>query len=82
MRVTPRLILTFIDRHGGWVDDYPLIEFFGAMHVVEGLIREGHIEWSPLDNGWSKYAITDSGRASIRGYDPIAAGDLPSPRDA
>jgi hypothetical protein len=76
MRVTPRLILRFIDRHGGWVNDYPLIEFFGAMQIVDGMIRDGHLEKSPRENGWSKYALTDSGRALILDYDPIAAGDL------
>lgn len=81
MRVTPRLILTFIDRHGGWVSDYPIIEFFGARDVVDGLIRDGHVEKSPLEDGWSKYAITESGLALIQDYDPIADGDLP-PNDA
>ena len=76
MRKTPRLILTFIERNGGWVDDYPLIEFLGAMDTVLDLIAAGHIEKSPLNNGWSKYAITDSGRLLIQGYDPVAAGDL------
>ena len=66
MRVTPRLMLKFIDRYGGWVNDYPLIEFFGAMHIVDGLIRDGYVEKSPLEDGWSKYAITDSGRAFAR----------------
>lgn len=78
MRKTPQLILAFIERNGGSVNDYPLIEFFGAMSLVEDLIAAGYIEKSSLDNGWSKYAITDSGRSLIEGYDPVAAGDLPS----
>jgi hypothetical protein len=77
MRKTPQLILTFIERQGGWVDDYPLIELFGAMVLVRELIMAGQIEKSPLNNGWSKYTITDSGKALIQGYDPFAAGDLP-----
>lgn len=75
------LILFFIDQHG-WVDDFPIIEFFGGEQIVEDLVAAGHIATSPLDNGWTKYELTDAGRklihGLIHGYDPHAAGDTPS----
>ena len=74
---TRELILFFINQHG-WVDDYPIIEFLGGERIVQDLVAAGHIATSPLDNGWTKYELTDAGRKLIDGYDPHAAGDIPS----